>query len=81
MAPHPEYSRVEDDHDDAGDVEGSERGVDDEVRVVEPAEIWLRLSQVESGGQGEIGVFRLVPFVFTICRGWTVDQPEHYRKA
>ena len=82
-AAHPEYSRVEDDHDDAGYVEGSEGGVDDEVRVVEPAEVGLRLRHVESGGQGGIGggVFRLVPFGLTASRGGAVVQPEHYRKA
>ena len=33
-----EYSGVEDYHDQAGDVEGAEGGVDDEVRVVEGAD-------------------------------------------
>ena len=34
---HLEYSGVEDDHDEAGEVEWGERGPDDEVRVVEGA--------------------------------------------
>ena len=40
-----EYPGVEDYHDEAGDVEGAERGVDDEVRVVEGADerLWLVL--------------------------------------
>ena len=50
-----EYPGVEDYHDEAGDVEGSERGVDDEVRVVEGADerlclvqSWLTESVVEA---------------------------------
>ena len=38
-----EYPGVEYYHDQAGDVEGSKRGVDDEVRVVECAEDWILL--------------------------------------
>ena len=38
---HLEYPGVEDDHDQAGDVEWSERRVEDEVRVVEHADHWL----------------------------------------
>ena len=40
-----EYPGVEDYHDEAGDVEGAERGVDDEVRVVEGADERLCLIQ------------------------------------
>ena len=38
-----EYPGVEYYHDQAGDVERSKRGVDDEVRVVECAEDWILL--------------------------------------
>ena len=38
-----EYPGVEDYHDQAGDVEGSQRRVDNEVRVVEGAEDWILL--------------------------------------
>ena len=36
-----EYPEVEDDHDQAGDVEGPDTGPNDEVRVVEGADEWL----------------------------------------
>ena len=38
---HLEYAGVEDDHDETGDVEGTEGGVDDELRVVETTEVHL----------------------------------------
>ena len=38
---HLEYAGVEDDHDETGDVEGAEGGVDDELRVVETTEVHL----------------------------------------
>ena len=38
-----EYPGVEDDHDQAGDVEGSEGRVDDEVRVVKHADNRVRI--------------------------------------
>ena len=41
-----EYPGVEDDHDEAGDVEGAKAGPDDKVRVVEGADerLWLFLA-------------------------------------
>ena len=35
------YAGVEDDHDKTGDVEGAEGGVDDELWVVKPTEVYL----------------------------------------
>ena len=40
-----EYPVVERDHDEAGDVEGAERGVNDEVRVIEGTDERLSLIQ------------------------------------
>ena len=41
-----EYPEVEDDHDQAGDVEGPDTGPNDEVRIVEGADerLWLFLA-------------------------------------
>ena len=38
---HLEYAGVENNHDQAGDVEWAKRGVDDELRVVETTEVYL----------------------------------------
>ena len=38
---HLEYAGVEDDHDETGDVEGTEGGVDDELGIVETTEVYL----------------------------------------
>ena len=48
----PEYPGVEDDHDEAGDVEAAEGGVDDEVRIVEHADHGLLLRAQAATAQG-----------------------------
>ena len=48
----PEDPGVEDDHDEAGDVEAAEGGVDDEVRVVEHADDGLLLLAQHGVAQG-----------------------------
>ena len=44
--PYLENLKIENNHDDAGDVEGAEGGIDDELWVVKPTEVVFSFSQV-----------------------------------
>jgi hypothetical protein len=48
------YPEVEDDHDAAGDVEGADGRVDDEVWIVEGADEWLTRLLLAEDGQGAV---------------------------
>ena len=64
----PEYPGVEDDHDEAGDVEAAEGGVDDEVRVVEHADDGLLLLAQHGVSQGlvvSLGTGQKISQIFT----------------
>ena len=55
---HLEYSGVEDDHDEAWEVEGGERGPDDKVGVVEGAyELATPVERMLLKGRGHVFTF------------------------